>query len=260
MWAGGGEKRPIKTWKPVELGKEIIRVNRVQNWIQVHDHHLVIVLVVCVFPWTGGQEPYLVSMLKLIFQSNWSYKEGLILSESVRGLSSFIFLSRDLLSASRPIRLKPMLSRTVHQVWPLGFLWLFSRPLLVYLSLAQYVFCNTLLFYWPWAPDSLVPMTPLNLIYILASKTQSRHCHFLGVSYPSAFCLSFLSFLPSSPALFLSSAVDGTQGLVCARQVPYHWAPATVITQSAFLLLSRTGPTPSASVRALKNPVCKLAK
>lgn len=25
MWAGGGEKRPIKTWKPVELGKERIR-------------------------------------------------------------------------------------------------------------------------------------------------------------------------------------------------------------------------------------------
>lgn len=122
MWAGDGKKRPIKTWKPVELGKKIIRVNRVQNWIQVHDHHSVIVLVVCVFPWTGGQEPYPVSTLKLIFQSNWSYKEGLILSESVRGLSSFIFLSRDLLSASRPIRLKPMLSRTVHQVWPLPWL------------------------------------------------------------------------------------------------------------------------------------------
>lgn len=154
-----------------------------------------------------------------------------------------------------------MLSRTVHQVWPLGFLWLFSRPLLVCLSLAQYVFCNTLLLCSPWAPDSLVPMTPLDLIYILASKTQSRHCHFLGVSSPSALCLSVLPvFPPFFSPLFLSSVVDGTQGLKCAREVPYHWAPATVITQSAFLLLSWTVTTPSASVRALKNPVCKLAK
>ena len=32
IWAGGDEERPTKTWKPVELGKDSIRiVNRVQN-------------------------------------------------------------------------------------------------------------------------------------------------------------------------------------------------------------------------------------
>lgn len=238
-----GILRPGSWWSWVKT--ELERVNRVQNWIQAHDHHLSLWFV-C---FHGQKE----KNHKLLVCWNWSFKVTDLNRKgwfSVSQWEGWVPLYSCLVTSSQQVNWFDWSPCCLEQ-------FIKSDPLASCGSCMCFAANCCSARHELLTP--LVPMTPLDLIYILASKTQYRHCHFLGVS--STLCLSVLPVSPPflSPSLSLQCCWLNSGPCMCqVSALPL--STIHVITQNAFLLQSRSVPTPSASVRALKHPVCKLAK